>query len=282
MLLALLLGLTAAAANILGGLFILHRDWSRQFLKYFLALGAGFMLAAAILEILPESVAMTGSLAYFLVLVGYFIVHFFEHTLAPHFHFGEETHVEHFVPEHAGISALLGLSIHTFFDGVAIASGFLVSGWLGGVIFLAIVLHKIPEGFTVASLMLASGQSRRTGFLAAIWLGVATVAGILPDGLAAFAGRLCAAVFGGRHALCRCLRSNPRSESRARHAHGVTRFPGRLADVVARPSVSHLVARAFAGDLLTLLGLTPRRLKPVLRKPCIEFCAGWRYVLGQA
>src|SRR6202162_3775219 len=88
MLLALLLGLTAAAANILGGLFILHREGSRQYLKYFLVLGAGFMLAAAILEILPESVALTGSLAYFLVLVGYFIVHFFEHTLAPDLHFG--------------------------------------------------------------------------------------------------------------------------------------------------------------------------------------------------
>ena len=76
----------------------------------------------------PSRWRLTGNLAYFLVLVGYFIVHFFEHTLAPHFHFGEETHVEHFVPDHAGISALLGLSIHTFFDGVAIASGFLVSG----------------------------------------------------------------------------------------------------------------------------------------------------------
>jgi zinc and cadmium transporter len=183
MLLALLLGLAAAAANILGGLFILYRQWSRQYLKYFLALGAGFMLAAAILEILPESVVLSGHRAYVLVLIGYFIVHFFEHTLAPHFHFGEETHVEHFVPDHAGISALLGLSIHTFFDGVAIASGFLVSGWLGGIIFLAIVLHKIPEGFTVASLMLASGQSRRTALLASIWLGAATVAGVLLMGL---------------------------------------------------------------------------------------------------
>jgi len=183
MLLALVLGLTAAAANIIGGLFILHREWSRQYLKYFLALGAGFMLAAAILEILPESVELSGSRAYLLVLIGYFIVHFFEHTLAPHFHFGEETHVEHFVPQHAGISALLGLSIHTFFDGVAIASGFLVSPWLGGVIFLAIALHKIPEGFTVASLMLASGQSRRTALFASIWLGAATVAGVLLMGV---------------------------------------------------------------------------------------------------
>src|SRR6202158_5057426 len=98
MLLALLLGLTAAAANILGGLFILYREWSRQYLKYFLALGAGFMLAASMLEILPESVTLAGNRAYFFVLVGHFIVHFFEHNLAPHFHFGEETHVAEFVP----------------------------------------------------------------------------------------------------------------------------------------------------------------------------------------
>jgi zinc and cadmium transporter len=183
MVVALLLGLTAAAANILGGLFIVYREWSRQYLRYFLALGAGFMLAAAVLEILPESVALSGNRAYYLVLVGYFIVHFFEHNLAPHFHFGEETHVHEFAPGHAGVSALLGLSIHTLFDGVAIASGFLVSGWLGGVIFLAIILHKIPEGFTVASIMLASGRSRHMAFLASIWLGAATVAGVLLMGV---------------------------------------------------------------------------------------------------
>ena len=177
--LALGLGLTAAAANVLGGLFIVRRDWSRQYLKYFIALGAGFMLAAAFLEVIPESLHLAGQSAMVLVLVGYFIVHFFEHTLAPHFHFGEETHVEAMTPQHAGFAALLGLTIHTFFDGVAIASGFLVSAWLGGVIFLAIFLHKLPEGFTVASLMLASGQSRRTALLASALLGVATLAGVL-------------------------------------------------------------------------------------------------------
>ncbi len=179
MLLALLLGLTAAAANMLGGFFIVRRDWSRQYLKYFLALGAGFMLAAVFLEIIPESLRLAGQSALLLVLGGYFIMHFFEHTLAPHFHFGEETHVEEMTPQHVGLSALLGLTTHTFFDGVAIASGFLVSNWLGGVIFLAVFLHKLPEGFTVSSLMLASGQSRRTAFLASALLGAATVVGVL-------------------------------------------------------------------------------------------------------
>jgi len=69
--------------------------------------------------------------------------------------------------------------IHTFFDGIAITSGFLVSYWLGMIIFIAVFLHKIPEGFTVASVMLASGQSRGTAWGSSVLLGIATLAGVL-------------------------------------------------------------------------------------------------------
>jgi zinc and cadmium transporter len=186
---ALLLGMTAAGANVLGGLLVTRRQWSRRYLKYFIALGAGFMLATAMLEMIPESVRLRGDSAsiffnstntvFIFVLAGYFLVHFFEHTVAPHFHFGEETHHEEVAHAHASYAALLGLVIHTFFDGVAIASGLLVSTWLGGVIFVAVFLHKIPEGFTVASVMLASGQSRKTAWASSVLLGAATLAGVL-------------------------------------------------------------------------------------------------------
>ncbi len=178
-LLSLLLGLTAAAANVFGGAIIVHKHWERSYLKYFVALGAGFMLATAIVEIFPASLELRGKSAAFLVLVGYLIIHFFEHTVTPHFHFGEETHSHEFVQGHKGYSVLIGLIIHTFFDGIAIASGFIVSNWLGWVIFLAVFLHKIPEGFTVASVMLASGQSRGTAWGASMLLGAATLAGVL-------------------------------------------------------------------------------------------------------
>src|SRR6185503_11650159 len=104
---------------------------------------------------------------------------FFEHTITPHFHFGEETHADEFVARHKGFSVLFGLVIHTFFDGIAIASGFIVSSWLGWIIFLAIFLHKIPEGFTVASVMLASGHSRVQAWGSSVLLGAATLAGVL-------------------------------------------------------------------------------------------------------
>jgi zinc and cadmium transporter len=176
---SILLGLTAALANVFGGAIIVQRHWERRYLKYFVALGAGFMLATAIMEVVPESLKLGGSNAAFLILVGYLIIHFFEHTVTPHFHFGEETHEDEFVHSHKSYSVLIGLTIHTFFDGVAIASGFLVSDWLGWLIFLAVFLHKIPEGFTVASVMLASGRSRSIAWGASALLGAATLAGVL-------------------------------------------------------------------------------------------------------
>jgi len=176
--LSLLLGLTAAVANVFGGAIIVQKNWNRSYLKYFVALGAGFMLATSIVEVFPASLELRGKDAAVLVLAGYLIIHFFEHTVTPHFHFGEETHEEQFVEAHKGYSVLLGLTIHTFFDGIAITSGFLVSNWLGWIIFVAIFLHKIPEGFTIASVMLASGRSRRVAWGASAILGAATFIGV--------------------------------------------------------------------------------------------------------
>ncbi|HUA14427.1 MAG TPA: ZIP family metal transporter [Verrucomicrobiae bacterium] len=176
---SILLGLTAAAANVFGGAIIVQRHWERRYLRYFVALGAGFMLATAIVEMIPESFELRGRSAAFLVLLGYLIIHFFEHTVTPHFHFGEETHQSEFQHSHNGYSVLLGLIIHTFFDGIAIASGFLVSNILGWLIFFAVFLHKIPEGFTVSSVMLASGRSRGIAWGASVILGGSTLAGVL-------------------------------------------------------------------------------------------------------
>jgi zinc and cadmium transporter len=175
---AAVLGLVAAGGNLLGGYFVVRKEWPRHYLQYFLALGSGYMLAVALVEILPASVKLAGEQAFLYVLVGFFLIHLFEHTIAPHFHFGEETHQEEFARRNARRAVVLGLGIHAFFDGVAIAAGFLVSSWLGAVIFVAVLLHKLPEGFTVASMVLASGQGRASAIRAAAVLGAATLLGV--------------------------------------------------------------------------------------------------------
>ncbi len=169
--------LIAAVANILGAAAVTWRArWSLRTLELLVALSAGFMISVTVVDILPEALARGGRTAAIVALGGYVLVHLTQHTLAPHFHFGEETHE---VTAVASMSALVGLLLHTFVDGVAIASGFQVSESLGMLIFVAILLHKFPEGLAISSLFLAAGAGRRRALGAATLLGLATVAGVL-------------------------------------------------------------------------------------------------------
>ncbi len=174
---ALVYAAVAAGANVVGAMAVTRRaSTSLRLIEHFVAFGAGFMLAVCLTEIVPEALTRSGALAPALFLAGYLAVHLTQHTLVPHFHFGEETH---HVNALAGPSALIGLLLHTFFDGVAIASAFLVRPALGVLVFLAILLHKLPEGVTIASLMLAGGGSAASAVRSAALLGLATVAGVL-------------------------------------------------------------------------------------------------------
>ena len=176
---SLILGSVAGIANLFGCGIVGARPWSRSFLTYFIALGAGFMLATALAEMIPQSFKLSPTATPLLVLFGYFIVHFFEHSWPGHFHFGEETHKEAFIKPRAAYTALGGLLIHTFFDGVAITSGFLVSTSLGILIFGAILLHNVPEGFTMGSIMMAARDDIRSGYWAVSALALSRVVGIL-------------------------------------------------------------------------------------------------------
>lgn len=166
----------AGLGNVVGALAVVrHLRRGLRAIDACLAFGAGFMLAVCVLGVLPEAFRAT-PLAPLCVLLGYLAVHLAQHVFTPHFHFGEETHR---LSPSAGHTALLGLTLHTFFDGVAIASGFLVSGRLGILLFLAVLLHKLPEGVTIASVLVAGGQSRGRAVGGAAVLGAATVLGFL-------------------------------------------------------------------------------------------------------
>ena len=177
--LSLILGTIASLADVAGGLVLVRARGVERYLRYFVALGAGFLVATALLEMMPEGLRLNPQLGPVLIMAGYCVVHLLEHTINAHFHFGEETHHDEFISQHTGNSVMAGLSLHALFDGVAIGSGFLVSNWLGWLIFMAILLHKAPEGFTMASVMLASGRSRSMAFYSAVALAAATLAGVL-------------------------------------------------------------------------------------------------------
>jgi ZIP family zinc transporter/zinc and cadmium transporter len=194
-----LLGLLASGSNLLGGLLavIRPRVAERQLL-YGLAFSGGFLLAVALLDILPECVHLTTA-APLLILGGYFLVYLAEHLFAGHaHHFLQEPHGAHpligaHLDEHdhqpirlpAAAAAAVGLLLHSFFDGAAIAAALGVSRPVGWLTFCAVVLHKIPEGFSLAAIMLASSRTPRTAVILAGSLGLSSLAGTLITALAA-------------------------------------------------------------------------------------------------
>lgn len=167
----------AGAANVVGALAVTARArWGVRALDTMLAFSAGFMITVALAELVPEAIRRGGESAAVVMLLGFLAVHLTQHTLAAHFHFGEETHQ---VSSSVSVGALGGLLLHTLVDGVAIASGAQVSASLAALVFAAIFLHKLPEGLAISSLFLAAGSTRSRALLAATLLGVATLIGAI-------------------------------------------------------------------------------------------------------
>jgi zinc transporter ZupT len=168
--------LLSALANVAGALAIAGRARrGMRLLDALIAIAAGFMISVALTQLIPEALSQGDASAPMVMLLGYLAVHFTQHTLTEHFHFGEETHQ---VTTAISVSALAGLLMHTFVDGVAIAAGFAVGRELGMLVFIAVVLHKLPEGLAIASLFLAAGQSPRVAVAAAGALGLTTLLGV--------------------------------------------------------------------------------------------------------
>lgn len=165
----------AAFADVVGAvLFLLRKRWDDEALRVLVATGAGFMLAVAFVEMMPEALEQVPSAGVWAI-AGFLLVHLAEHVLTPHFHYGHETHAG--LGKHVGVAATLGLTVHSLIDGIAIVVAAQTSAHLGLLVFAAMVWHKIPGGFTLASIVSATGGSRRAAFVAASILGAASLAG---------------------------------------------------------------------------------------------------------
>ena len=174
----------AAGANVLGGLLVLlRRSWSPTSLKAGLAFAGGFMLAAALLAMVPESLDVRWGVE--LILVGYLVVHFLEHVVGGHYHFAGDEHAsENLVSSTVTTAAVFAMFVHTFFDGVAIGAAFLLGREVGMLVLIAVILHKVPAGFAVATVALAAGSTRARAFGAAALLGLGTILGSIALGAA--------------------------------------------------------------------------------------------------
>ncbi len=200
MLLALLLGLLTTAANLVGsGLAVLYAHPSRALMANAIAFSGGFILAAALLEMMPEVLESEHSFMPAIVGLGFLALYFTEHVGRVHMHQlpDEDDHPQDHGPishptrapaareaaapmeSHQGLAAFAAFNIHDFFDGLAIGAALVADRAVGFLVFGAVLLHEVPAGFAISSIIRSSGRSRTEALLAGLSIGVITLVGIV-------------------------------------------------------------------------------------------------------
>jgi zinc and cadmium transporter len=191
-------------ASLFGGSVPFLRKVTHSRLQLYLSLSAGVMLGASFFHVMPDAMELAGAgFGWWMALgaVGLFCI---ERFIAPHSHEVssklqeehdhkpgcEHDHEHRAAPSVAGWMAVLGLTIHTFMNGVGLAGAVradLTKGssgeWLlpGLALFLAIVLHKPADALAITTVLSRKGVSR--GKIALVLLGFAAT---VPIGAGAF------------------------------------------------------------------------------------------------
>lgn len=178
LLIAIVACIFAILGNAIGAMLIPKKVSHHSIINVSMSVGSGSMIGVVVLEMIPESMELTEKAPLFLG-IGFMVAHFFEHIIAPHFHFGEETHEAEIINPLIALSTLFGMGIHSIFDGVSIGSGFVLNTRLGLLIFVAILLHKIPEGFTLSTIILCSGRGKNMAIIIANLVGSLSLIGVL-------------------------------------------------------------------------------------------------------
>jgi len=186
----LVLTFVSGLANLLGGYLALRMPTtSRRDISRVIAVAAGFLLAATFLDVLPE-LARSNPAWLMWTLGGYLVIYITENLFATHAHeeppaevghehtlMGAVAEEEPLISRSASMAAAVGLATHAFFDGVIIMASFRAGLTQGILLFIAISLHKLPAGFSIASVMRAARYRDKQALLTTVALLLSTTAG---------------------------------------------------------------------------------------------------------
>ena len=173
----------ASVFSLLGGLVLISRkSWRKTAVRFGLPFGAGALLAAAFLGVLPEAMhTMNAELALIYALGGFLAFFLLERTLG-WFHHHEHHHHD---AVHGRDNAshrwlvIIGDTLHNAIDGLAIGAAFLVNPAAGIGTALAVAAHEIPQEIGDFSILLGKGMKPRSVILVNVISALATVVAAL-------------------------------------------------------------------------------------------------------
>jgi zinc transporter ZupT len=169
-----LIGLAAAAATAIGGVFALY---FKDRLHLIVGFSAGAVLGVAFFDLMPEAFSLARSshppsLVASIIALGFLAYMVIDRAFS--MHMGSEG--DHEGHSHNGTIGTLSLTVHSFLDGIGIGFAFQVSTALGIAVTLAVLAHDFSDGINTVNLSFLSSSSKKR---ARWWLALDAIAPIL-------------------------------------------------------------------------------------------------------
>jgi len=171
--------LLAFVMTLAGGWFAFRHQ---RYLHAIMAFSAGLLIGVAFLDLIPEIVATSNREAIPLrlltmtVIFGFVAIFLLEKLTIIH---SEKSHDEPGHHHNVGLAGALGLSFHSFLDGLAIGVGFQAGSEVGFIVLVAVLAHDFADGLNTVTFMLATRNSRWRTIALLIVNALAPVAGAL-------------------------------------------------------------------------------------------------------
>ena len=165
-------------STFLGGIFALK---FKDRLHLVLGFSAGAVIGVAFFDLLPEAMAL-GSKHYdvsfvtSIMALGFIVYMLLDRLIVFHNHENDEQ------AEQSTRRGKLGagsLSVHSFFDGIAIGLAFQVSSAIGAVVTIAVLTHDFSDGINTVNLILKNSGGKKEAFYWLIADAVAPIIGIV-------------------------------------------------------------------------------------------------------
>ena len=164
---------------VAGSLIGVIKRPSNRLMFNMLAFAAGTMLAVSFLQLIPESIKLSSvGISIAGIAIGSVFMYLLDKAI-PHIHPSLCTQEPGQNLKKTGVFLFLGMFLHNFPEGMAVAVGLTSNIRFGLAIAIAIAIHDIPEGICTSAPYYYSSKKRLKSFLLSASTAVPTIIGLL-------------------------------------------------------------------------------------------------------
>jgi len=176
--LIIILAILTFVFTLVGGLVTIK---FRKSLPYFFAFAAGSLIAVSFLDILPETISLANEInfpvhyAMLVIVISFFVYSLIDKYFVTHC-VGEDCHKHGHLMGPIGAGSLI---LHSFLDGAAIGTAFLVNTSVGMTVALAVLFHDFTDGINTVTIMLKNKQKLKKTIIFLLFDAIAPIFGVL-------------------------------------------------------------------------------------------------------